>query len=61
MIYLLLLATGAADRADDGTRDGAGGKDDAHRTRYRVEARREQSGNASFSIREAGTSVVMSV
>ena len=36
-------------------------KDDAHRTRYRVEARREQSGNASFSIREAGTSVVMSV
>lgn len=36
-------------------------KEDARRTRQRVEARREQSGNASFSIREAGTSLVMSV
>jgi len=36
-------------------------KDDARRTRQRVEARREQSGNASFSIREADTSQVMSV
>jgi hypothetical protein len=35
-------------------------KEDARRTRQRVEARREQSGNASFSIREAGTSLVMS-
>ncbi len=36
-------------------------KEDARRTRQRVEARREQSGNASFSIREADTSLVMSV
>jgi Domain of unknown function (DUF222) len=36
-------------------------KDDARRTRQRTEARREQSGNASFSVREAETSVVMSV
>jgi hypothetical protein len=36
-------------------------REDAHRTRQRVEARREQSGNASFAIREASTSVVMSV
>ncbi|HET9081675.1 MAG TPA: DUF222 domain-containing protein [Trebonia sp.] len=36
-------------------------KDDARRTRQRVEARREESGNASFSIREAETSLVMSV
>jgi hypothetical protein len=36
-------------------------KQDARRTRQRVEARREQSGNASFSIREAETSMVMSV
>jgi hypothetical protein len=36
-------------------------KDDARRTRQRVESRREQSGNASFSVREADTSVVMSV
>ena len=36
-------------------------KDDARRTRQRTEARREQSGNASFSIREAETSLVMSI
>ena len=36
-------------------------KEDARRTRQRVEARRELSGNASFSIREADTSLVMSV
>ena len=36
-------------------------KEDARRTRQRVEARREQSGNASFSIREADTSLVMSI
>ena len=36
-------------------------KDDARRTRQRVEARREASGNASFSIREADTSLVMSI
>ncbi|HEX7160778.1 MAG TPA: DUF222 domain-containing protein, partial [Trebonia sp.] len=36
-------------------------KEDAQRTRQRVEARREQSGNASFAVREADTSVVMSV
>jgi hypothetical protein len=36
-------------------------KDDARRTRQRTEARREQSGNASFAVREADTSVVMSV
>jgi uncharacterized protein DUF222 len=36
-------------------------KEDARRTRQRVEARREQSGNASFAIREADTSLVMSV
>jgi hypothetical protein len=36
-------------------------KEDARRTRQRTEARREQSGNASFSVREADTSLVMSV
>jgi hypothetical protein len=36
-------------------------REDARRTRQRVEARREQSGNASFSIREADTSLVMSI
>jgi Domain of unknown function (DUF222) len=36
-------------------------REDARRTRQRVEARREQSGNASFSVREADTSLVMSV
>ena len=36
-------------------------KEDARRTRQRVEARREQSGNASFAVREADTSLVMSV
>ncbi|MGH3281556.1 MAG: DUF222 domain-containing protein [Trebonia sp.] len=36
-------------------------KEDARRTRQRTEARREQSGNASFSIREVDTSLVMSV
>jgi len=36
-------------------------KEDARHTRQRVEACREQSGNASFSIREADTSLVMSV
>ncbi len=36
-------------------------REDARRTRQRVEARREQSGNASFSVREADTSVVMSI
>jgi hypothetical protein len=36
-------------------------REDARITRQRVEARREQSGNASFAVREAGTSVVMSV
>lgn len=36
-------------------------REDARRRRQRVEARREQSGNASFAIREVGTSVVMTV
>jgi hypothetical protein len=36
-------------------------KEDARRTRQRVEACREESGNASFSIREADTGLVMSV
>ncbi len=36
-------------------------KEGAQRTRQRVEARREQSGNASFAVREADTSLVMSV
>ncbi|MGH3281216.1 MAG: DUF222 domain-containing protein, partial [Trebonia sp.] len=36
-------------------------REDARRTRQRVEARREQSGNASFSVRETETSLVMSV
>ena len=36
-------------------------KEDARRTRQRVEARREQSGNASFAVREAETSLVISV
>ena len=36
-------------------------REDAHRTRHRVEARREQSGNASFAIREASVSVLLSV
>jgi Domain of unknown function (DUF222) len=36
-------------------------REDARRTRQRVEARREQSGNASFSVRETDTSLVMSV